>query len=242
VITVHDLIPLLVDTKSFLSIQMRLAMPRVLDRADAIIAISSWTRDTILEMFGSRLQAKITVINNGFDVQAPPTTGLGGHWILTVARGESYKRLEWIAAMAKARPNLDFHVVTDAKGQKRLKSHQKNMMIHVGLSREELNHLYTGARVMIHPSLYEGWCLPAAEGLSRGLKLIYCPGSGIDEVAQYFRDQTTAVHRSEPLEAWITALDDAWSTDTMSRQKNSHLLPEWRHAALETLKIYENLL
>jgi glycosyltransferase involved in cell wall biosynthesis len=34
----------------------------------------------------------------------------------------------------------------------------------------------------VHPSLFEGYCLPAAAAVSHGVPVVYTRGSGIDEV------------------------------------------------------------
>ncbi len=242
VVTIHDVIPLLVPTRSLLSMQMRFIMPRVLDRADAIIAISSWTKDTLLDVFGQQWSAKITIINNGFDNLTPRQAGGQGNWVLTVARGESYKRLELIKAIASAKPDLEFHVVTDLTGEQTLAWRPPNVCIHVGISSDKLDQLYTNSRVMIHPSRFEGWCLPAAEALSRGLNLVYCSGSGIDEVCRYFPNQVQAVAKDAKVEDWIDGLEKSMQTPQLKLAKEPMKLPDWHHVSLETLKIYQNLL
>jgi glycosyltransferase involved in cell wall biosynthesis len=252
VVTVHDVIPLLVGEVTWLSLQMQWLMPRVLERADAIITISNWTRDTVAELFGSQLLKKITVIPNGFSnetIQADESLADG--FVLTVARGECYKRLHLISAMATARPQYQFHIVTDHGGVRRLGRLPPNVKIHVGISDDALAGLYSKASIMVHPSLYEGWCLPAARALSQSLNLVYCGGSGIDEVCQFFPGQSAALSKKAPISAWVDAIDmllgrrhgSGHDEDHQGRTSHqSSQRPDWQFVASETLKVYQNLL
>lgn len=67
VLTVHDLIPILAGSSvsRALRLQSRFLLPRALERADSIIAVSNWTSSTLAERFPQHC-SKITVIPNGF--------------------------------------------------------------------------------------------------------------------------------------------------------------------------------
>ncbi len=194
VITVHDLIPDIYPQgvsrtlRSFL----RRQMPKTLERADAIICVSQWTRDALEERYPS-VSTRTVVIPNGFpeikshrisEAQEKPS-------ILTVARYEAYKRLDLIPKIAQqlAHP-VEWNIVTDDKGEKlileglsddRLK---RNLRFHKRISHEQLEKLFETSSLYLHPSLYEGFCLPAAQAIAHGLPVLYCRGSGIDEVVQ----------------------------------------------------------
>ena len=241
VLTVHDLIPLLTGSKSLLSMQMQALLPSVLARADAIIAISSWTKASILQRYGQHLSSKIAVIGNGFPNQITPQGRESSSLVLSIARGESYKRLELTAAIAQSLPSINFHVVTDVQGRQRLKNAGKNITIHVGISDEALEELYRKSRVLLHTSLFEGWCLPVAHALSRALRVVYCSGSGIDEVCRHFPENSCGIQGSSPLDQWINAVEEAVKNPVLASQHLPSGLLSWTSVGLETLKIYRNL-
>jgi hypothetical protein len=95
---------------------------------------------------------------------------------------------------------------------------------------------------MIHPSLFEGWCLPAAEGLARGLNLVYCSGSGIDEVSRHFQGQAYPMARQSSIDYWIDAVDKSLLEGPKNPVPESTKISDWQQVSLETLKIYQNLL
>ncbi len=238
VITVHDIIPLLVGETSALALQMSLLLPKVLDRADHIITVSNWTRKTLLERFGNQHANKTSVVGNGtvavdeLSLLAPQKTIDG----LTIARGESYKRLEVVEALARAHPNSKFAVVTCVAGRRRLIHAPANLTIHVQLTGRELEELMAASKIFIHPAIFEGWCLPAADALSRGLHVMYCIGSGIDEVVAHHPQRASGLTPKASLADWCDGFKAALSS--YNPQLKAPVLEKWSEVAKKTLNIY----
>ncbi|MBI4621318.1 MAG: glycosyltransferase family 4 protein [Desulfobacterales bacterium] len=46
---------------------------------------------------------------------------------------------------------------------------------------DDINHLYNGAEVLIHPSLYEGWVAPPVEAMACGIPVVASNASSIPE-------------------------------------------------------------
>jgi glycosyltransferase involved in cell wall biosynthesis len=46
---------------------------------------------------------------------------------------------------------------------------------------DDINHLYNGAEVLIHPSLYEGWVAPPVEAMACGIPVVAANASSIPE-------------------------------------------------------------
>ena len=239
VLTVHDLIPALTAPESMLARQMAWLLPRALKRADAVIAISNWTRDLICERYGRNLDSKISVINNGTFYSAMKSDVPKKHDILVVARGEAYKRLGLICQISRLLSDRQFAVVTDDAGAKYFNHRGSNVQVFKSVSDDALDELFQASKLLLHTSLYEGWCLPAANALSKGLHVVYTAGSGIDEVCGLSPDMVTGVSREAAASEWakhvLTALDQSKFGAPLLN------LPTWADAAQKTLRIYQSL-
>jgi glycosyltransferase involved in cell wall biosynthesis len=67
-LTVHDIIPLLLPKGSALKVQMEWLMPARLQRADGLICVSEWARQTLLERFSQNVaNQRIVVLPHGVD-------------------------------------------------------------------------------------------------------------------------------------------------------------------------------
>jgi glycosyltransferase involved in cell wall biosynthesis len=249
VLTIHDLIPLITGGTSLLSLQMRLLMPRVVDLADAIIVPSTWTMRCLSHYFGNKVLDKISVVPNGTDpvtvtkAQANLSSSKIQNDILSVGRGEDYKRLSLILAVAKALPHVRFLLITDAKGQQMVKSAPTNLSVVSNVSLDQLREAYLSSRVFLHPSLYEGWCLPAADAIQLGLKVIYVRGTGIEEVCSYAPNRSFGLGPEDGLSAWVDATRQMLQgSDSQPFVITASGLPTWRENAEKTLKIYSSLI
>ncbi|MEI6397431.1 MAG: glycosyltransferase [Pseudomonadota bacterium] len=239
VITIHDIIPILTGKNSALGLQFRWLMPRVLERADRVITGSNWARDSILEVFGARYSEKIEAVGYGTAKTSNIPSTEPSIDCLTIARGESYKRLELITSIARNCPARQFAVVTDQAGVSRMGHLPTNIKTYSGLDDERLSKLLLSARALLQPSLFEGWCLPAAAALNSGLYVIYCSGSGIDEVCAHAPEQAVALSPEKTTDDWSEALNGV-----LRRPKTTSPLinlPTWEEVAQKTLKIYQSL-
>ena len=188
VVTIHDIIPLIapkdVSTASFL--QLKFLLKLILPRVDKIIAVSEWSKDSLLEYFPNyQLSEKIHVIPNGFNrinISRKPDFEIPS--ILLVSRFENYKgfdRLQSIIESSRSL-NLKFNIVTDPVGASFLnKSEFENITIHTEISNQKLESLYEQSSLLLSLSKYEGFCLPAMEALTRGKPVLFLKGSAIDE-------------------------------------------------------------
>lgn len=246
IVTIHDLIPLILDKGSLLALQMQFLLPRVLARANAIIAPSVWTKNHLAEKFGSEIFEKTVVIPNGtrnprtFEKRISKNLSAKTMDVLIVARGEVYKRLVLVKEVACALKDHSFALVTDEIGKRQMGDAPPNLRVYTKVNDNELEALFQCSKVLLHPSLYEGWCLPAADALVRGLHVVYCSGSGIDDVCRYSQSQTTALSREQPLANWIDATKVA--IDSYDNRLGELMsLPTWLETAEKTLKIYRSL-
>ena len=246
IVTIHDIIPLLTGGPSALSLQMRVLMPRVVQIADAIIVPSNWTKTCLIERFGRGIEQKINVIPNGtIDItrEFPPNKPMQKtNDVISVARGETYKRIELISSLAKARPQTRFILVTDALGVRRVGDGSPNLNVVTNVSRQDLVNAYSSSRIFLHPSLYEGWCLPAADAIKAGLFTIYVNGTGLDDVCAYAPDRCHGLNADACFEDWLEALTQALEHGSGHEDVRHIPLPTWNSNAEKTLKIYQSLL
>ncbi len=215
-LTIHDGIPLLAPHSVSLSIalQSRLLFPRVVSLADRIICVSKWTQDW-LSLAYPEAASKCITIPNGFPTWRAPIfferseTKLR---ILVVSRFEKYKQFDLLAKILENKPEFfSVTVVSDRKGvaflEEKLGHSRINLTLLSAVQEPLLLELYESADVLLHTSRFEGFCLPASEALSNGVPVVYCRGSGIDEVVG--AAVGVGLEATAPIEAWIGALE-AW--------------------------------
>ncbi len=250
VITIHDIIPLLTNDFSPLSIQTRILLPRVMELAHAIIVPSYWTRKTLLDVFGDAHESKIHIIPNGTLATRQPLAERAtlanevNCDVLSVARGEAYKRLELVLEIAKALPSLTFNIVTDRAGQVRLADAPDNVKIFCAIKPAELAQMHQKSKVFLHTSLFEGWCLPAADAVMARRGVVYVKGTGIDDVCGFASERCLALEPETSLDSWVEAVRSivVQFQEPSASEHKAIELPTWQSCAEKTLKIYDSLL
>jgi len=187
VVTIHDLIPVLTGDATRYGVLFKAIYKSVARSADRVIAVSHWTKETLVRR--GIAEDRIQVIANGF----PPWSAapeVAKEHLLCVGRYEAYKHLDFFGDLSR-KMGLKAVLVTDSKGALRLKSQFSDLcqsgqlVIQSSLSQSELSELYRKALVLVHPSLYEGFCLPAAEANAHGIPVVFHKGSGIDETVEF---------------------------------------------------------
>jgi glycosyltransferase involved in cell wall biosynthesis len=222
VVTVYDLTPIRfpeyhIPSNSF----DRATLRRRLDRAVRIMVPSACTRDD-LESLARIGRDRVRVIPLGVrekfrrTSEAPPGLpvglGLRGEYILTVGSLEPRKNLDRLVRafkLLKDRHHVPHQlVVVGPKGW--LEGGLRETIQSLGLSSEVcfpgfvsdevLNAFYCNAAVLVYPSLYEGFGLPAVEAMAAGCPValsragslpevggnaaVYFDPSGIEDIAQ----------------------------------------------------------
>ncbi len=262
VLTVHDLIFRLFPQhhKRLNYWYLNAAMPLYCRRASAIIAVSDATRQDLVRFYGLD-PAKISVVHEAAAphfLPAPPDQvarvrtryGLPDYYLLHVGTIEPRKNLnrllEAIHHLRKAKENIRL-VVVGSKGWlyqgffQRLEELELSEVVHLPgyVPDADLPAIYSGARLVVVPSLYEGFGLPVLEGMACGVPVVCSNTSSLPEVgasaARYF-DPTDV---SDMAERILPIWRDEGLREEMHRQglaRAAHF--SWERAAKETLAVY----
>jgi glycosyltransferase involved in cell wall biosynthesis len=179
VLTVHDL-AILRAPEAFPRwhrLYGRAGLTRVLRAADAIVAVSEFTRGETIELAGVAPD-RVHVVSNGVDaVFDPDGQRAQGDYVLAVATLEPRKNLGRAVAAAREL-GVELRVV-GARGWGGV-----DVDGWVGeIPDADLAALYRGARCVVYPSLYEGFGLPVLEAMACGTPVVTSLGTAMEEVA-----------------------------------------------------------
>jgi glycosyltransferase involved in cell wall biosynthesis len=157
----------------------RLAVPRVVRGARALIAISEFTKRELVDLLGVDPE-RVTVIG------VPPRPGLAAHgpraegdYVLAVGTLEPRKNLARAAEGAR-RAGVELRVV-GAPGWGGVSPNGVRWLGEV--ADDELERLLRGARALVYPSLYEGFGIPILEAMAVGTPVVTSRGGATEEVA-----------------------------------------------------------
>lgn len=208
IVTIHDLAFLTHPECALPSLVAYLAsvVPRAVERADHVVAVSHTTADDLVRLLGVP-RAKISVIALGVDPAFQPVRdpvmltavtehyGLAPPFILAVGTLEprkNYARL--IAAFAQAhRTPGGPRMLAIAGGTGWLTEGIHRAIAESGVAESvrllgyvpdgDLPALYSSANVVAVPSLYEGFGIPILEAMACGAPVLASTGGSLPEVA-----------------------------------------------------------
>lgn len=205
VLTVHDLSFVRVPEAASpaLKAYLDVVVPHSVRRADQVLADSAATKNDLCELYGVD-PSKIEVLYSGVHPRFCPTTentsirakyGLGeAPYVLavgTVQPRKNYQRL--IEALSQLPPDLDdVHlVIAGGKGWLQGPIYEsvdrlgvRDRVHFIGFVEDaDLPALYSDARALAFPSLYEGFGLPILESFACGTPVLTAPVSSLIEVA-----------------------------------------------------------
>jgi glycosyltransferase involved in cell wall biosynthesis len=169
-------------------------------RLDRLIVVSHASARSVERAFGV-LPERLRVVHNGIDTEMfRPMDGLEcrPNEILYVGNSEDRNKgaRYLLEALDMLKEELDFHVTFVDNVRSRLRLAPR-LVREFGLSsrvaftgrvcREELVELYNRATLVVCPSLYEGFGLPAAEAMACGTPVLATTGGALPEVVEHSR-------------------------------------------------------
>lgn len=272
VATIHDLIPLKFPhftpraKKTRFNWVFRWILLRCSHRADRVITISLHTRDDLITELGLPAE-KITVIHNGIDGKyrvlekdrvlgfCQEKLGSTSPFLLYVGRFDPYKNVAGLIRAfdrfrraRKDEPRLVLAGHLDPRYPEAVETVRSlgltdRVTFLEGVGEDDLICLYNAARILILPSLYEGFGLPPLEAMACGTPVIVSNRGSLPEVvgrAGLIIDPD----REESISAAIGRLWDSESLRSELREKGLKRAKDfsWEKTARETLKVYEALM
>lgn len=205
---------------------MRLSQLATMRLADAVITLSGFSRDDILEVYGSRFEDKVHVIPNPIVWSRYEQSGepLHGRWtegwpyLLSVSAQYPHKNLETlIRAFSLFHTRLpDVRLVLVGQRASRLTGTARQSQVETligGLELEdaviltgfvddaELGEWYRHASLFVFPSLFEGFGMPPVEAMGMGVPTLTTRCGSLPEVtmelAQYVDDPRSPTELAE---------------------------------------------
>ncbi|SED48405.1 glycosyltransferase family 4 protein [Streptomyces sp. TLI_105] len=229
---------------------------KVARRLPSVLTVSGTSRQEIVEHLGVR-EDRIEVVHIGADTDLwspdPSVAEIPGRIVTTSSADVPLKGLvHLIEALAKLRTeNPDAHLVVvgkraeDGPVAQAIERYGLDGAVEFvkGISDAELVDLYRSAQVACVPSLYEGFSLPAAEGMATGTPLVATTGGAIPEVAGADGETCLAVPPGDAgaLSAALgRVLGDAELRARLGRAGRERVLANftWARAAQGTAELY----
>jgi len=264
VVTIHDLITLIYPDKFTLKHRLiqNTLLPKVLRKADRIIANSNSTKNDIIRLY-PEYESKIKVIYEGIDSKffqrdskeierTLKKYNIDYKYFLFLGTIEPRKNIiNVIEAFIKLKQEGNVEqklVITGRKGwlyKEILEKMQKapffqDIVFTDFINDEDLPFLYSGADIFLYPSLYEGFGLPVLEAMACGVPVITSNISSLPEVAGDAALLVNPMNVEEIARAVETLKRDRKLREKMRKKALERAkLFSWEKAAKETLKIYE---
>lgn len=260
VITIHDLAFLLyaniqtADSLRYYAGQIQ----RAVRQADHIIAVSHTTRDDLIRLLHVPSE-KITVIWEGihprFRVLEHSVVQLPDDYLLFVGTIEPRKNipnlLQGYAILKSRQKTVSKLVLAGQKGWLSEESFaaieglglQEDVIWLGGVPFNELPALYNRAKILVYPSLYEGFGFPPLEAMACGTPTITSDRGALKEIAG---EAALYVNPDEP-ESIAAGLQKLLSDEnlyqTLRERGLAHVRQfSWEQTARQTLAVYEKVL
>lgn len=108
---------------------------------------------------------------------------------------------------------------------------------------EQVAYYYNASDLMIYPSLYEGFGMPALEAMSSGLPLISSNASSLTEIVGFGGVLVDPLDVESYVDKAISILNDPEESSRITNLGLKRSLQfDWKKAASDTIKFYDEIL
>ena len=247
VVTIHDMIPEEYHDRRRVW-QRRMCVRK----ADHIICVSEYTRQSMLEWYPEVDPQKTSVIYHGYSFPGfPKERIIADDYLLFVGNRGGYKNfnlmLEAVAEILKER-SLKLvcagNPFTAAEKQLIEGLDLRQNVIEFGFADdEELSSLYQYASLFIFPSKLEGFGIPILEAMSHDCPICLSNASCFPEIAQDAADYFDPDSPESVAASVRKVLDDAEYRKSLVEKGRARVKEfSWDKAAAETLEVYKKVL
>src|SRR3954469_23580931 len=210
----------------------RAVLPRIAKRARLVITVSEFSKAEIAEMLG----ADALVIPNGVDERFRPDSDKGDY-ALVVGTRIARKNLGALEGAAKALRGRGVELVSAGSSRSYMRSEHVSIRQLGYVPDGELPALYARARLLLMPSLYEGFGLPVLEAMASGTPVVAANRGALPETCG---DAALVVEPHGFPEAALAALDDDRRLIQAGLERAARFT--WERTARETDQAIERLL
>jgi len=202
-------------------------VPHAARRADRVLAVSERTKQDAVELYGIAPE-KIAVTPHGVDPAFAPGGAPQGYALFV---GAVQARKQPLVALEQARAAGLPLVVAGPEKEPALarRLRDEGADVRGWVDKPELAELYRGATVLLLPSRYEGFGIPALEAMASGTPVVVSDDPALREVVG---------DAAAPSVAAAVADRDAYSRKGLERAK----LFSWQEAVRRTVDVYREVL
>jgi glycosyltransferase involved in cell wall biosynthesis len=232
-VTLHDMISeLLPDAVNGAALQTRRKREAV-NRADIILCVSENTRRDAMRLLDLSPE-RLVVTPLASSLSVVPRNESGKPYVLYVGKRGGYKNFSLLLDAFSATKTLrdSFTLVCFGGGAFTVEEHQRmaqaGEVVHVDGNDQTLARCYSGARVFVSTSRYEGFGLPLLEAMSAGCPVVAVAGGSVPEVGG-----DSVAYIADDAGDLAVALDRLLQVDAALREATASGLERSKHYSWE---------
>ncbi len=263
VVTIHDIIPHIFPSQYLGNILERIyyeiAIRVSIQKSDKIITISEFSKQELIKHYGvkpDKIVITLLAYNKAFrkisDVEllkpVKDKYNLNDKYLLAIGGSEYRKNMQRLINVYKKYFSTEYRLIViggkwrdvDLPGKY---EKEKNICFLTNIPEEDLIAIYNMADVFVFPSFYEGFGIPVLEGMACGVPVITSSVSSMPEVGGDAAVYFDPYDENDMADKINCVLKDKLLRRKMI-EKGLQKVKEysWNKCAIETLKVYEDIL